>query len=129
MAKAGKKAAAAGFGAGAASFTWTDLPKVYKGGRKIVEKIAYEVEREAKINVGEMIAGYTPVNPRPPGSPTGNLRRSITTKMDGGPAAKQTAYVGTNVEYALYFEMGANGVPPRPFLANALRSAKRKYTR
>lgn len=109
-------------------FVWTNKKPIYKGGHKIVKKIAYEVERAAKQNVTQMIQGYEPVNPRPPGSPTGNLRRSITTVMETAPTGPDaTAVVGTNVEYAPYFEFGANGVPPRPFLANALREGKRRY--
>jgi len=125
--RAGKGGAQSGFGANSARYEWTDLPVIYRGGKKIVQKIAYEVERTAKQNVKQMIESYEPKNPRPPGQPTGNLARSITTRMEGGTSAKATALVGTNVEYAIYFEVGANGVPPRPFLGNALAEAKRRY--
>lgn len=125
--RVGKGGAQFGYGANSAQYKWTDLPVIYRGGRKIVQKIAYEVERTAKQNVKQMIESYEPKHPRPDGQPTGNLARSVTTRMEGGTGAQATAYVGTNVEYALYFEMGANGVPPRPFLGNALAEAKRKY--
>lgn len=34
---------------------------------------------------------------------TGRLRNSISYKVDGG---EQTVYIGTNVEYAMYVELG-----------------------
>ena len=131
MGKRVGKSSSFGYGANSAQYKWTDLPVIYRGGKKIVQKIAYEVERTAKQNVKQMIESYEPKHPRPEGHPTGNLARSVTTRMEGGTGAQATAYVGTNVEYALYFEMGVKypeyEVPPRPFLGNALSEAKRKY--
>ena len=58
---------------------------------------------------------------------TGNLKNSITHTVDG-----DTAYIGTNVEYAVYVEMGTgrqamyggnqtlSGMRARPYLKPAL---------
>lgn len=65
---------------------------------------------------------------------TGNLKNSITHTVDG-----DTAYIGTNVEYAVYVEMGTGrramyggnqtlpGMAPRPYLKPALTENTEKY--
>jgi HK97 gp10 family phage protein len=54
---------------------------------------------------------------------TGNLRNSITHETDS-----DTAYVGTNVEYAPYVEFGTRRYPhERPFLRNAIRDHIEEY--
>lgn len=53
---------------------------------------------------------------------TGNLRDSISHDTDD-----TTAYVGTNVEYAPYVEMGTVKMPARPFLRNAVENHKEEY--
>ena len=45
---------------------------------------------------------------------TGNLRNSITHERD-----RDSAYVGTNVEYAPYVEMGTSRTAAQPFLRPA----------
>lgn len=47
---------------------------------------------------------------------TGNLRNSITHVVD---SAEGAAYVGTNVEYAPYVEMGTCRTAAQPFLRPA----------
>ena len=44
---------------------------------------------------------------------TGNLRNSITHDVDDGETA---AYIGTNVEYAPYQELGTIHIKAQPFL-------------
>lgn len=53
---------------------------------------------------------------------TGNLRNSISHVSDG-----ITAYIGTNVEYAPYVELGTSKMKDRPFLRNALKNHKDEY--
>ena len=48
---------------------------------------------------------------------TGNLRNSITHEVDDGEPA---AYVGTNVEYAPYQELGTIHMKAQPFLKPAV---------
>ena len=48
---------------------------------------------------------------------TGNLRNSITHDVDDGEPA---AYIGTNVEYAPYQELGTIHIKAQPFLKPAV---------
>ena len=48
---------------------------------------------------------------------TGNLRNSITHDVDDGEPA---AYIGTNVEYAPYQELGTINMTANPFLKPAV---------
>lgn len=61
--------------------------------------------------VGLVAEGYAKV-----GCPyiTGTLRRSISHEVDG-----YDVYIGTNVEYAPYVELGARGRKPKHFLKKA----------
>ena len=47
---------------------------------------------------------------------TGNLRNSITHAVESG---EDAVYVGTNVEYAPYVEMGTRRTAAQPFLRPA----------
>lgn len=47
---------------------------------------------------------------------TGNLRNSITHAVESG---EDAVYVGTNVEYAPYVEMGTSRTAAQPFLRPA----------
>lgn len=53
---------------------------------------------------------------------TGNLRNSISHTDDGN-----YAYIGTNVEYAPYVEMGTVKMQERPFLRNAVLNHQNEY--
>lgn len=54
---------------------------------------------------------------------TGNLRNSISHASDN-----QYAYIGTNVEYAPYVELGTSKHPEeRPFLRNAVLNHQNEY--
>ena len=55
---------------------------------------------------------------------TGNLRNSITHTVDEEEAA---AYVGTNVEYAPYQELGTIHMKAQPFLKPAVAANANKY--
>ena len=72
--------------------------------KAVLQKAAFIVQRSAQANA--------PVR-------TGNLRRSITTRIEG-----HAAYVGTAVEYAPYVEYGTKYMPARPFLGKALEDNK-----
>lgn len=106
-----------------------------------LEKIGLTAEGYAKKNVRkQIIKGAT--TPR-----TGRLVGSITHIVDG-----KDVYIGTNVEYAIYFEMGSgtqspygrrktpwkyqdsngnwhmtHGMRPRPFLKPAVTENTSKY--
>lgn len=53
---------------------------------------------------------------------TGNLRNSITHAVEG-----DSAYVGTNVEYAPYVEMGTSRTAAQPFLRPAAADHQATY--
>ena len=55
---------------------------------------------------------------------TGNLRNSITHDVDDGEPA---AYIGTNVEYAPYQELGTIHMKAQPFLKPAVNDHKDEY--
>lgn len=53
---------------------------------------------------------------------TGNLRNSITHDTDD-----EAAYIGTNVEYAVYVEMGTVNTPAQPYLKPAAADHIERY--
>lgn len=55
---------------------------------------------------------------------TGNLRNSITHEVDDGEPA---AYIGTNVEYAPYQELGTIHMAAQPFLKPAVADHANEY--
>ena len=55
---------------------------------------------------------------------TGRLRNSITHVGDGG-----SEYVGTNVEYGPYVELGTSRAPAQPFLRPAAQDHAEQYRR
>lgn len=56
---------------------------------------------------------------------TGNLRNSITHEVD---AQKKQVFMGTNVEYAPYVELGTSRAREKPYLRPALNDHTRSYT-
>ena len=55
---------------------------------------------------------------------TGNLRNSITHEVDDGEPA---VYIGTNVEYAPYQELGTINMDANPFLKPAVAAHANTY--
>lgn len=55
---------------------------------------------------------------------TGRLRNSITHQLDGDKAV----YIGTNVEYAPYVEMGTSRQTEHPFLRPAAEGHSSEYS-
>ena len=55
---------------------------------------------------------------------TGNLRNSITHEVDDG---EHAAYIGTNVEYAPYQELGTVHMAAQPFLKPAVADHAKEY--
>ena len=53
---------------------------------------------------------------------TGNLRNSISHDSD-----EEYAYIGTNVEYAPYVEMGTSKTKEQPFLRPAVENHQQEY--
>lgn len=57
---------------------------------------------------------------------TGNLRASVTHEVDAGGNA---VYIGTNVEYAPYVELGTSRQEAQPFLRPAASEHGAQYRR
>ena len=55
---------------------------------------------------------------------TGNLRNSITHEVDDG---EPSVYIGTNVEYAPYQELGTINMDANPFLKPAVADHANTY--
>lgn len=55
---------------------------------------------------------------------TGNLRASITHEVDGG---EKAVYIGTNVEYAPYVELGTSKQKAQPYLRPAATEHGNQY--
>lgn len=78
---------------------------------KILEAIGQAGENNAKFEITALGA-----------VDTGNLRNSISHTDDG-----IYAYIGTNVEYAPYVELGTAHMQERPFLRNAVLNHQSEY--
>lgn len=53
---------------------------------------------------------------------TGRLRNSVSHIVDG-----EDVYIGTNVEYAAFVELGTSKMDPRPYLAPAATQHSEEY--
>lgn len=86
---------------------------------QLIEKAAFSQIETALQRVGLQAERYSklacPVD-------TGRLRNSITHTND-----KNTAYVGTNVEYAPYVEMGTVNTRAQPYLEPAFTNHMQEY--
>lgn len=85
----------------------------------ILEALAIEAEGNAITEVNKLVydAPKSPTYTR-----TGRLKGSITHMHDD-----KYAYVGTNLEYAPYVELGTHKMAPRPFLKNSIINYIDKY--
>ncbi len=89
--------------------------------RDLVEQATTEQIARALEAIGLQCEGYAkmkcPVD-------TGNLRNSITHTVR---ADEQATYVGTNVEYAAYVEMGTSRMKAQPYLKPAVVDHAEEY--
>lgn len=84
-----------------------------------LEAIGQAAETNAKL---EITSGVYDTPESPFYRRTGNLRNSISHAADS-----DTAYVGTNIEYAPYVEMGTSKMAARPFLRPAVENYTSEY--
>lgn len=84
-----------------------------------LEAIGMQAEANAKVEVTSAVYD-TPQSPTY--VRTGALRNSITHDSDG-----EAAYVGSNIEYAAYVEMGTSKMSPRPFIRPAVENHMDEY--
>lgn len=87
----------------------------------LMEALAIEAEGNAITEVNKLVYDA------PESSSyvrTGRLKNSITHASDDS-----KAYVGTNLSYAPYVELGTSKMAPRPFLKNAILNYQDDYKR
>ena len=98
-----------------------DFDVTITSNRKLIEQATTEQIARALEAIGLQAEGYAkmlcPVD-------TGNLRNSITHTVD---ADEQKAYVGTNVEYAPYVELGSRGRKGKHMLQRAATEHSDEY--
>ena len=83
-----------------------------KGIMVALEAVGFQAEGYAKLELEN----------KPRRIDTGRLRNSISHTNRG-----QTAYIGTNVEYALYVHEGTMKMEPNRFLRNAVEKHIEEY--
>lgn len=94
------------------------------GLNEVMQEIeALTTERAEKIARGVAKAGEEVCGEAKANAPvdTGRLRDSITAKAEGN-----TAIIGTNVEYAMYQELGTYKMHAQPYLVPALLNKAEK---
>lgn len=84
----------------------------------VLEEIGLKAESYAKA----LCPVGTPESTGIPGYKGGTLRNSITHTRD-----KDSAYIGTNVEYAPYVELGTVKMKARPYLKPAATDHSAEY--
>lgn len=87
----------------------------------ILEALGLEAEGNAITEVNKLVYD-TPQSPSY--VRTGRLKNSISHAVSG-----DTAYIGTNLEYAPYVELGTSRMAPRPFLRNGIMNYVDDYKR
>ena len=86
----------------------------------LLEVIALDAESNAIDEVDRLV--YDQPESKSGYIRTGRLRNSITHATDDS-----AAYVGTNLEYAPYVELGTSKMAERPFLKNAVVNHMDQY--
>ncbi len=122
------------------SFTWDDdfLNSVERELAKNMERAAIHLKNQIKQNLnvenpywrgkGAKGVWYHGTEPSQPGEfprkIRGDLIRSIAHEMEG-----TTAYVGSNLDYASFLELGTSKMAARPFLRATLDQEQEQIAR
>lgn len=90
---------------------------------ELIKNAMFEEIDKAMKTIGIKAEGYAKKNLTDKGAvDTGRLRNSVTHTND-----KNTVYIGTNVEYAPYIEMGTSKMDARPYLGPAITEHADEY--
>lgn len=84
-------------------------------------------QSEGKENLGKFHQASAPGEP--PANDTGDLQKSIMSKMDSIVPSKPAAVVWTDLKYGKYLEFGTEKIEPRPFMTPALEQNRDKFPR
>ena len=87
----------------------------------ILEALGVEAEGNAVTEVNKLVYDTPPSDSY---IRTGRLKNSITHAV-----LDNSAYIGTNLEYAPYVELGTSRMNPRPFLKNGIINYQDDYKR
>lgn len=87
----------------------------------IMEALGAEAEGNAIKEINKLVYD---TEPSPSYVRTGRLKNSISHAVDD-----HDVYIGTNVEYASYVELGTFRMAPRPFLRNGIANYTNDYKR
>lgn len=90
---------------------------------ELIEQATFSQIEKAMESIGLKAEGYAKKSLTDQKAvDTGRLRNSVSHTCD-----KNTVYVGTNVEYAPYIEMGTSKMGARPYLEPAIRDHLQEY--
>lgn len=94
--------------------------KITDNSDKFLDALPEQIE-QALTAIGLTAASYAkadcPVD-------TGRLRNSITHAVESG---EKAVYIGSNVEYAAFVELGSSRMRPRPYLRPAVTEHSAEY--
>ena len=85
----------------------------------VLEALGIEAEGNAVTEINELVYDTPPSDSY---TRTGRLKNSISHAVSG-----HDVYIGSNVEYAPYVELGTYRMSPRPFLKNAITKYRDDY--
>ena len=87
---------------------------------RALKMIGVQAERNAKLEVTKAV--YEQPISKSGYKRTGRLRNGITHETDA-----DTVYVGDNVDYAIYVELGTSKMKERPFIRPAIENHLEEY--
>lgn len=97
-------------------------PEFKEAVRRGIEAAMYAIGEQAASNVADITPVGTPESTGKPGYIGGTLKNSISSVAQG-----DTAYIGTNVEYAIYVEMGTYKMDAKPYLEPGIMNNMDEY--
>lgn len=97
-------------------------PEYIEAVKRGIKKAMAEIADQAESNVADLTPVGTPESTGKPGYIGGTLKGSITGRSDA-----DTAYIGTDVEYAPYVEFGTYKMAAKPYLKPGIMDYMDEY--